>query len=479
MKRSKQTLSHFRLISAEMGELIPIQCVPVLPGDTAQGSSEAVIRLSPLNTPVMHPTVARIHHWYLPNRVVWPQSENGGWEEFITGGPDGNNSQTIPQGTQNNLPKSLFSMLGVPPWSGRSVNALPRRMYNQIWNKRYRDQLLEAEVADNSAVLQNCAWEKDYYTTARPFTQLGPDVSLPIGTKADVVTDAAAGADLLIRQGNTNNWRKLDSDAAHVDLDATDVPGGTNEIYADLSSGAINVNDFRTVFGLQRYQEARMRYGARFTEYLRYLGVTPSDQRIQDPEYLGGGTARLQFSEVLQTAGTTDGSGDGVGDLYGHGIAGIRSNRFRKFFEEHGYIISLLSVRPKSIYKDAVHRDWLKLTKEDYWQRELQHIGQQEIQNKEMHLGHTTPDGTFGWQDRYEEYRRHPSQIFGDFRSTLSSWSMFRDLPNTVALNGDFVKCAPSKRIFQVTTGDPLWIMVNNRLVVRRMVAKRANPRIM
>ena len=91
MKRYKHTLSHYRLATANMGEIVPLSCIPVLPGDTLQMSTNALVRMSPLNTPVMHPTQVRLHHFFVPNRLVWDQ-----WEDFITGGPDGTSAPTIP-----------------------------------------------------------------------------------------------------------------------------------------------------------------------------------------------------------------------------------------------------------------------------------------------------------------------------------------------------------------------------------------------
>jgi len=256
-------------------------------------------------------------------------------------------------------------------------------------------------------------------------------------------------------------------------------------IYADLSSaGAINVNDFRRAFALQRYQEARARYGSRYTEYLRYLGVTPSDARLQRPEYLGGGTTRINFSEVLQTAADTPTEpreSFGVGDLYGHGIAGLRHRPIRRFMEEHGYIHSFLSVRPKGIYMQGINRTFLKQTKEDFWQRELQHIGQQEVWKGEVYLQNANTDvrATFGYSDRYEEYRNTPSFVAGEFRDVLDYWHMGRDLPFDVELNDDFINCVPTKRIHNVQTNNALWCLVNNHVVARRLVSRTASNSIL
>jgi len=224
---------------------------------------------------------------------------------------------------------------------------------------------------------------------------------------------------------------------------------------------------------LQRYEEARARYGSRYTEYLRYLGVRSSDARLQRPEYLGGGKQTIQFSEVLQTGVTTDGDDqEGVGNLKGHGIGALRSNRYRRFFEEHGYIFTFISVKPKTIYTQGVARTWNRRTKEDFFQKELQHIGQQAVQTKEIYFQSTTPDATWGYQDRYDEYRRTESSIAGQFRSTLNFWHYGRIFASEPTLNASFVSAVPTKRVNAVTSEDVLWIMCNHSIQARRLLSQ-------
>ena len=476
-KRAKHNLSHYRMHTGEMGELLPVGCVPVLAGDTIRHSLASMIRLSPLNTPVMHPTAVRVHSWFLPYRVLWPKEENGGWEEFITGGPDGLNAATPPKITVpgGSSKKALSTYLGVPPSpSDVTINAFANRAYNLIWNTRYRDQDLQAEVDLDQNTVLKCAWEKDYFTTARPFTSKGNTVGIPVAGQAPVKADVSTGVNLEALD-SSDVERVLDSSGAAVQFNATGT--GAGALYADLEAAtAVDVNDFRVAFSLQRYQEARARYGSRFTEYLRYCGITPSDARIQEPEFLGGGTGRLQFSEVLQTTPADGVDENGVGDLYGHGIAGTSMRPYQKFFEEHGVVLTLMSIRPKSLYLNGTHREFFKSTKEDYYQKELANLGQQEVFRAELDVANS-PESVFGYQDRYDEYRQHWSYIGQDFRDTLSSWHMGRDL-STPSLNATFVRCEPSKDIFQVTSGDPCWIMVNHKMVARRLVPKRANPRI-
>lgn len=502
MKRSKHTLSNYRLFTANMGELIPCGLQEALPGDTFQLSSSAMIRVSPLAAPVMHPVTVRLHHFFVPHRLMWPQTEDGGWEEFITGGPDGDNAESPPTITVNlnATAGTLWDYLGIPSRTtseSKSLNALPLRGINAIWNEYFRDQDLQTERAATAATVPNIAWGKDYFTSARPWTQKGPEITVPLGGDAPVITTAFPnaldslapmlwGTQLGTLPGAGNIGTNASSETEH---EAGAAPGGaqlhpTNLVASLADAAAANINDFRRAFALQRYQEARARYGSRYTEYLRYLGVTPSDARLQRPEYLGGGSARLNFSEVLQTAADAANPPDresfGVGDLYGHGIAGVRHRPIRRFIEEHGYIHSFMSVRPKGIYMNGIHRTFLKSTKEDFWQRELQHIGQQPVYLDEIYGDNSAGSTTFGYQDRYSEYRETPSLVMGEFRNVLDYWHMARDFGTSQpALNSDFVTCVPTTRIHNVQTNDTLWCMVNNHVVARRLVSRNAQGLIL
>lgn len=491
MKRGKFSLSHTRLFTCDMGTLIPCGLLEVLPGDSIQQATSALVRCSPLLTPVMHPVDVRIHHWFVPHRLVWND-----WENFITGGPDGLNASTFPTRTFATGPAigTLSDYLGVPTAVNNiEVSALPYRGYALIWNEFYRDQDLETALtidltdgADTTTntTLQYIDWEKDYFTSARPWEQKGPSITIPLGTEAPILgigrgvgsswSTIGAAVDVVETGGATRQWAFGAPGGTTPFFEVTSDVEGTAapKIRADLSNAsAASVNLLREAFALQRFEEARARYGSRYTEYLRYLGVRSSDARLQRPEYLGGGRNTIQFSEVLQTAGTSAGAQTGVGNLGGHGIAAMRSNRYRRFFEEHGYIFTLMSIKPKTMYIQGIPRTWNRRVKEDFWQRELQHIGQQEVLNKEVYAAHATPNGTFGYQDRYDEYRRQESWVSGEFRTTLNTWHFARSFASDPALNATFVKCVPPETPFAVNSSNTMWIMVKHSAQARRLVA--------
>lgn len=503
MKRSKHNLSRSNLLTCNMGELVPMGCTEVLPGDTVQHATSVLVRMSPLLSPVMHPVHVRIHHWFVPYRLLWANGIDDSWEAFITGGHDGLDASVFPQITFNNTTVGTLSdYLGVTPAvaSDRAISALWFRAYALIWNEWYRDQDLQTALTidltggvdtTTNTTLQNVAWEKDYYTSARPWTQKGPTVSLPLGTSAPVTLvpfGSSGGAPMQVRAAATDvlfGSTPIGSDAGGFlsenppGVDAVLDPNG--RLIANLSTAtAATINELREALAIQRYEEARARYGSRYTEYLRYLGVRSSDARLQRPEYLGGGKQTIQFSEVLQTGVTTSGTpSTGVGSLLGHGIGATRSNRYRRFFEEHGVVMSLLSVLPKTIYVNGTSRHLIKTTKEDYWQKELQHIGQQPILNKEIYVADTGPTDVFGYQDRYDEYRRNESTVHGDFRTTLNHWHLGRIFASDVTLNSTFVSSNPATRIFQSASADTLLVMGYHSMQARRLVSKEGTSSIL
>lgn len=496
MKRNKFSLSNTKLFTADMGELVPAGLIEVLPGDTIQQATSALVRCQPLLAPLMHRVDVSIHHFFVPHRLIWED-----WEAFITGGEDGMNASVFPTislNTTTGAEGTLADYLGVPTVASGTleVSALPFRAYDLIWNEWYRDQDLQQSLviskesgvdATTSTDLQYRGWEKDYFTSARPWTQKGPEVSIPLTGDAPVkgiavgnIAYASAAAADSRESGGTGTPTGTDWSTAGGPTSDFQIQGNNGvsptvpNIRADLSGvTAADVNDLRLAFALQRYEEARARYGSRYTEYLAYLGVRSSDARLQRPEYLGGGKAPVQFAEVLQTSPTTDGDdSEGVGNLKGHGIGAMRSNRYRRFFEEHGYVVSLFSVMPRTQYVQGLPRTWNRRVKEDFWQKELEHIGQQEILNKELYAAHATPNGTFGYQDRYDEYRRIENTIAGEMRSIFNYWHMARIFASEPVLNASFVRSNPTKRVFAEQTQDSLWVKCLHSVQARRMVAK-------
>ncbi|MDL0081006.1 major capsid protein [Helicobacter zhangjianzhongii] len=544
-KRSKISLSNYHLTTAEMGTLFPVNVIDVLPGDSIQQVSNVFMRMSPMLAPVMHPIQIRLHHWFVPYRLIWDD-----FEDFITGGPRGVSTPEFPvvkllkdKHGKNTL--SDYFRLPVSNGDNVSVSALPYRAYHLIWNEFYRDQDLQEELPisyesgldSTDYKLQRVSWKKDYFTTARPWTQKGVEVGVPVYPSGGDNNRFLQYKDLMILRYKNypadkssaytceeikaafTDWQELitaikkavpTNDGFNIskfelggkpyfiDMDSfksTYVSGASaGEVLitqcdpspkvttlvtinerSSGASGSLDIRDLRLASALQRFEEARAKYGSRYNEFLMYLGVTPQDSRLQLPEYLGGGRQIMQISEVLQTA---EGQDSGVGTMRGHGLSAGKTRRYRKFIPEHGVILTLMSVLPDPIYMQGVERMWLKRVKEDFYHQELASIGMQEVYQSELFATEANQKSVFGYQDRYDEYRHAYSGVSGDFRDTLDYWHLARKFDSAPVLNGSFIQANPTKRIFAEQTTNPLWIMVQNSVQARRMMSKRAKTKL-
>lgn len=429
MKRHLHNLSHTKIASLQMGELTPISVLEVLPGDSFKCSSAMLLRMAPLNTPVMSAFDVHIHYWFVPNRIVW-----NSWEAFIV---NDETATLVPKVTYANTTPSnqqYFAQLmetGTPygfqgTWS-HTCNTLPLRAYNLIWNEFYRDQdigalaplsLADTGDAASDFVLRNVAWRKDYLTVARTKPQKGA--------------------------------------------------GGT----VTVSSSAFTVEQFRVAAAKQSIEEHRNRFGSRYTDYLRFLGITPSDARLQRPEYLGGGKQTVSVSEVLTTSNATGGR---TGEMAGHGIAALRSKPFKRFFEEHGFVLALAFVRPQAVYGSLKRRFYNYSSPGDFWQKENELKGMQAITNNELWVPGAGGTNAFGWVGRDDHYRHVPSTVAGFLtQPAYQSWSVSRMWTTLPTLVEDFIACKPSRRVLQdqSASAPDFFFMSANHVLARRLVSK-------
>lgn len=477
--RSFFNLSHSHKLSCDMGQLVPLACVETLPGDSFNGQASLLARIAPLANPVMHDVDVSVHHWYVPNRILW-----SGWEDFITGADDVTPKPTVTLAGD----LDLADHMGMYPQAGLEFDALPVRAYNRIYNEFYRDSQLQTERGEDDLTLARVCWDKDYFTIARPQPQQGDAVELGFSAgKAPVTgigkenTTFGQSNKVAYETGASGSTTYVgatymgDGGAAaqnRVLLEEDPDNAGYPGIYADLTNmeGGINLDDLRRALAYQRIAEAKAMYGDRYPDFLKWLGVNPSDGRLSRPEYLGGGKQRVNFSEVITTA---EGSTTVPGDLYGHGIAGLRSRRYRKMFEEHGWFLSLLSVRPRASYMQAFPRKFARETALDYWQRELEVLPWQTVSERELYApGSDTT--VFGHVPKYDEYRHEMNFVSGSFRTTEKDWHMGRDITSAPTLNSSFVTCTPPDRIYSDTSMPELLIDGFNQIKAKRLVRSAA-----
>ena len=91
-KRSTFDLSYSKKFDARFGALYPVLCDEVVPGDTWHVGNQIVCRVvNPLMAPVMQNWKIFVHYFFVPYRILWDK-----WEEFISGGINGNSVIPVP-----------------------------------------------------------------------------------------------------------------------------------------------------------------------------------------------------------------------------------------------------------------------------------------------------------------------------------------------------------------------------------------------
>lgn len=470
------------LTTFDSGKLIPFYVDEVLPGDTFNIDTSAIIRMTTPKYPVMDDAFIDFYYFYCPNRILWDhfkqfmgEVEEEPWMPSKT--------YKVPEikinGEETNaLPYegSILDYMGVPtkvkgPFK---INALPIRAYVKIWNEFFRDENVgnaaaiktdDADVTYEDSSTEdvnktlNVAYKggrclpvnkfHDYFTSCLPYPQRGPEVALPmtgnapvrLGSKDGVYEDFPGSVNMAV---NTNG-KHISGSLSYANERGT--PGemkqmifsGTekvnNEIgvggwmYADLESiTAATINDLRKAVAVQQYYEALARGGSRYREQVKALwDVVISDKTAQVPEYLGGGRYHVNINQIVQTSGQQAEADTPIGETGAMSVTPINESSFTKSFEEHGFIIGVCCVRHNHSYQQGLERFWSRTDRLDYYVPQFANLGEQPVKKKEIMLtGKNTDEENFGYQEAWADYRMKPNRVSGLMRSnatgTLDFW---------------------------------------------------------
>lgn len=376
-ERSTFDLSHEKRLSTRVGKLTPIFISETMPNDTFYGQSEVLIKLAPLIAPIFHRMNIYVHYFFVPNRLLWAD-----WEAFITGGRLGTETPPVPpkvdmedvlEGSQNFLDTgSLADYLGIPNipdadsalWALRTLDLMPFAAYYRCWYDYYRDRnytadndYLPLESGTVSSLtyselmkMRYRAWEHDYFTSALPWTQRGAEVLMPLAGTGVIGADARTGD---IRKQSDGTLASSGPVRSSVGNAIVDTGSGNEDIYMDvdgsveITNSDISINDLRRAVRLQEWLERNALAGSRYNEsIMAHFGRKTSDARLQRAEYLGGGKAVVQISEVMTTAYSIDADSAVVppANPTGRGSTYANTNKFSYNCEEHGFIIGIMSI---------------------------------------------------------------------------------------------------------------------------------------
>lgn len=550
MKRSKFDRSHVYKTTFNSGKLIPVFVDEVLPGDTTRMSVNYFARLATPIKPIMDNIYLDWFFFFVPNRLVWEHWQNFCFEQED---PEDSTDFVIPTVTatgnsQNAYIGSLWDYFGLPVnTSGNisGISALPFRGVYLIWNEWFRDENLQKSVkiqkGDTNEVLNSArssdqpSWvftsgtnivpglacpprgkRHDYFTSAFPWTQKGPGVSIGLAGTASLV-DPSPVSGYFVQQGDD----RLGAAQFHEDGNVHTVYNGTGSLtyarggastaivghaapdglssvtanaisgsswlsksaYADLDSSSIfTINSLRTAFQMQKFYERLARGGSRYTEVLRsFFGVVSPDARLQRPEFLGSFTKMVNVNPIAQTSATNDTSPQG--NLSAYGVTAAKFHGFTKSFVEHGYILGFVCARADLTYQQGINKMWLRSTVYDFYWPTFAHLGEQAIELREIYAQGSKEDTiVFGYQERYAEYRYKPSQITGKFRSSvvngsLDKWHLSQYFKNAPTLNEEFIlENPPIDRIIAVPSEPEFLLDIGFRYTTVRPMPMFGTP---
>lgn len=507
-KESGFDLSYSNKFTMDFGDMVPCFMQEVLPGDEIKGSAQFMIRMAPLANPIYTKVDASIHYFFVPNRLLWKGDRDNTWQTFITGGKDGRQTPTPPYLLLSDIyqysnlnadaanergAQTLSDYMGLPlapreiddvivpqDWKTVKINMLPFLAYQKIYDDWFRDQNITNSIFDayedewlfggqlNSNAttdvpacqqllrLRKRCWKKDYFTSALPWAQRGDEVFIPSGTiSGTLIGSPSEGENISIESDGT---------------------------YGDSVLGA-TIRDLRNANALQLWLEKNAVGGGRYIEQLlAHFGVYSDDARLQRAEYLGSVKSPVVISEVQSNASTAE---EPLGKLGGKGVSYGNDFAFSEKFKEHGWIIGIMTVMPEATYAQGIHRSLThRNEKLDYAFPEFAELGLQEISVSEIYTGDDANlTDTFGYNDRYGEYKSNYNQVHGLFKDeyeTLAQYNMTRFYGSEPELSANFVevneKTITSPFVDTEINRGNIWVDLWNDVKAVRPLPKNSLP---
>lgn len=493
MKRHNHNRSNSRFTSFDMGVLVPTSAKHSVAGTTLRGGVSGAFRLNSMVHQAL--TSVRIDTFAIAgaDRILWEDAE-----DFYTGGSDGNQRPVppyivAPGGTGWEV-GSLADHLGFPTGvPNLKCNALPFRLYAWWWNEYIRDPVLQdplpisfasGEDTVTNTELQRMNWAKDIFTTALSEPQLGDEAVIPIAVSAPVTYGlsclASNAGNTPVTQGSFAAVSVANMGTVNINtMTNSDGTSGSNGRLLDVdlsSSTGILPSDFNFTMAQQAWKTKRGLFGSAFRDWLAFLGIRYSDRRLQLPQTLAHGRGMIDINGVLQTAPAT---GSYVGDMGGTGT-GFGSCSYKTYYDEPYTTIHLVCLRPSTLYVNIQPMEWMFQVREDIYTPEFAHVGMAELKNGVLNPTGTASDDTvWGYVNRYDEYRSSLNDVSGNMKTTQLSYHQGRVFESQVSLNGDFLECNPSPRIFNDMENSPHIeaAAIRNTFIERNMVSPNGNPR--
>lgn len=382
------------------------------------------------------------------------------------------------------------------------ISALPYRAYESIFNAFYRNERIDPMLDDHGYPeynkylqndgdgednfdyqLHNRYWEKDFLTTALPSPQMGnaPLIGLAQNNRPFVTQK------MTLNDQETSVKVATDPDTNQVigiSYYDENIPVGSVEALNEAISYGISINDFRNVNALQRWLEKSQARGYKYKDQLlSHFGVNVKFEQLNMPEFIGGISQDINSQTIVNQAASDQyklGEFAGTLSAFGQG-----NNKVRKYCDEPGFIIAILSISPIPTYSQLLPKMFLKHHRLDYYFPEFGHIGLQPISLKEVvplqvhKLAPKKKDDTFGYQRSFYDYVQSIDEVHGSLRSSLRNYLINREFADIPALSKQFIEINPNEvnDIFSVTEDtDKVVGQVSFKIIAKRPIPFFGTP---
>ena len=478
-RRSKWDMPASTFTAFNAGYLVPIRCIPCLPGDHLILDQHIECRETTLIHPVMDRAYVDCHWFFVPWRLVFDDYQKffgyseSPWEEsYETVLPHIDCSSGFSE-------LSVADYIGIPPGvtysqigsneNRKTINHLQFRSYAKIWNDWWRSEVTQPAVdIPTDGVTDEIAHVggdpyltavfggdllpvnklHDMFTSGTPEPQKGAEIHLPLAlsgqTPPFVLSSPYSTGNLFAK---TDGSVIFQADAGSPMMNEGELTLD-NEFLSSLTGPTVNA--LRQSIALQQILESDSRQGSRYVEYCRAaFGVTVPDFRSNRSEYVGGRTIRLGVNQVVQTSST-----DGVSpqaNLAAYSATFDNSSPMTYAALEHGYLICVACVRNKNSYQNGLERQFTVRRRFDIYDPRLANIGDVPVRNDQIFMSGSVllDEETFNYNEAWLEYRYLPDMVTGPMRSgysggSLDVWHYADDYSTTPTFGDAWLRSSPT-----------------------------------
>lgn len=405
-------LSHRKVFTAKVGELLPILCEEVLPKDYFEIDTASLIRsCQPLQTAAFMRCKVCFDFFFVPSTAIWSNFDAFYYQKqqqksSVLQGSAYEPNMTLEElyecATFNNSDHlqarlKVLELFGYGRWYGynsnpfgqngplaaigkKSLSILPIGGYNLIYNMHYRNAWRDTPTA-GSRKTYNLDWLgcNSYATSLAYGNDFTGESFLEMhrhGWPSDIfmgsLPNAQFGAVSTVDASQVNNAfvkvylsDNLNDNYASIEGKKQSSTSDVFMVRQNQSTGStLQVNGVKAQFDVvalrkalafQKWKEQNARAGWKTDKQAKAMfGVDTPKDRKHEIDFITSYECPIMVDEVVSTADTTSGS---LGELGGKAI-GVNNSRTVKFNadERHGYLYCIAYIMPQSEY-DAVGID--------------------------------------------------------------------------------------------------------------------------